>query len=77
MLCWLADAALVGLFSLGIYELIVVDDEMRQLIHDRASEAALTRHARSATPSIRQDGWRKVMAGETSIEEVLRVTREN
>ena len=61
----------------GIYELIVVDDEMRQLIHDRASEAALTRHARSATPSIRQDGWRKVMAGETSIEEVLRVTREN
>ena len=61
----------------GIYELIVVDDEMRQLIHDRASESAMTRHARQATPGIRQDGWRKVLAGETSIEEVLRVTREN
>ena len=61
----------------GIYELVVVDDTLREMIHDRASEQALERHARLATPGIRSDGWRKVLAGETSIEEVLRVTREN
>ena len=61
----------------GIYELVIVDGVMRDLIHDRASEQALERHARLATPGIRDDGWRKVLAGETSIEEVLRVTREN
>ena len=61
----------------GIYELVMVDDTMRQLIHDRASEQALEKQARLFTPSIRSDGWRKVMLGETSIEEVLRVTRDN
>ena len=60
----------------GIYELVVIDSPMQELIHDRASEQALERHARTRTPSMRQDGWRKVLAGETSIEEVLRVTRE-
>ena len=61
----------------GIYELVVVDDAMRQLIHDKASEQALAHQARTMTPSIRTDGWRKVVLGETSIEEVLRVTRES
>jgi general secretion pathway protein E len=61
----------------GIYELVVVSESMRELIHDRASEQALEREARQKTASIRTDGWRKVLSGETSIEEVLRVTREN
>ncbi|MCK0536315.1 type II secretion system ATPase GspE [Alcanivorax quisquiliarum] len=61
----------------GIYELVVVDDDMREMIHERASEQALEQHARKRTPSIRADGWRKVMAGDTTIEEILRVTREN
>ena len=61
----------------GIYELVVVDSVMRDMIHDRASEPAMERHARLATPSIRDDGWRKVLSGDTSIEEVLRVTRES
>jgi general secretion pathway protein E len=61
----------------GIYELVMVDDQLRDMIHDRAAEQALERHARQTTPGIRTDGWRKVLAGETSIEEVLRVTREN
>ncbi|EKF73595.1 general secretion pathway protein E [Alcanivorax hongdengensis A-11-3] len=61
----------------GIYELVLVDDTMRELIHDRAGELELGRHARKLTPSIREDGWRKVRAGQTSIEEVLRVTRED
>ncbi|MBM4214878.1 MAG: type II secretion system protein GspE [Gammaproteobacteria bacterium] len=61
----------------GIYELVQVDDEMRTLIHDGASEADLERHARQSTPSIRDDGMAKVLRGVTSLEEVLRVTRED
>ncbi len=61
----------------GIYELIVVDDAMRTMIHDGASEQELERHARLSTPSIRDDGLGKVLRGETTIEEVLRVTRED
>jgi general secretion pathway protein E len=61
----------------GIYELVPIDDTLRELIHDRAGEQALERHARQFSPSIRRDGWRKVLAGETSVEEVLRVTRDD
>lgn len=61
----------------GIYELIRIDQTARRMIHEHAGEQALEQHARQFSPSIRQDGWRKVLAGETSIEEVLRVTREN
>jgi general secretion pathway protein E len=61
----------------GVYELVVIDDTMRTMIHDGASELDMERHARTATPSIRDDGLRKVLAGETTLEEVLRVTRED
>ena len=62
---------------MGIYELVVIDDTMRTMIHDGAAEHDLERYARSLTPSIREDGRNKVLAGETTIEEVLRVTRED
>jgi general secretion pathway protein E len=61
----------------GIYELVVVDDAMRTMIHDGASEQDLERHARKLTPSIREDGIARVQRGETTLEEVLRVTRED
>jgi general secretion pathway protein E len=61
----------------GIYELICVDDEMREMIHSGVSEQELARHARKSTPSIRADGRRQVLAGHTTLEEVLRVTRED
>jgi len=60
----------------GIYELVVFDDQLRTLIHNAASEQDMTRHARSLGPSIREDGRRKVLEGATTVEEVLRVTRE-
>lgn len=60
----------------GIYELVVFDDQLRTLIHNGASEQEMTRHARSLGPSIREDGRRKVLEGVTTVEEVLRVTRE-
>ncbi len=60
----------------GIYELIAVDDAMRSLIHDGASEATLEAYARKSSPSINDDGRRRILSGETTLEEVLRVTRE-
>ncbi|MCA1798992.1 MAG: type II secretion system ATPase GspE [Xanthomonadaceae bacterium] len=59
----------------GIYELVSIDETMRGMIHDGASEQALDKHARKHGPSIRSDGRRRVLAGETTLEEVLRVTR--
>jgi general secretion pathway protein E len=50
---------------------------MRTMIHDGASEQDLERHARSATPGIRDDGRRKILEGASTLEEVLRVTRED
>lgn len=61
----------------GIYELIEIDSHMRTLIHDGVGEHELEMHARKDWPSIRQDGMRRILAGETSLEEVLRVTRED
>ena len=60
----------------GIYELIAVDETLRRLIHEGASEADFERLARTRSASILEDGWRKCVAGITSSEEVLRVTRE-
>ena len=48
---------------------------MRTMIHDGAAEHDLERYARTLTPSIRDDGMQKVLAGTTTLEEVVRVTR--
>ncbi len=61
----------------GIYEFVEIDDVARNLIHDGASEQEVERHVHKQVPTIRQDGIRLVVAGKTSIEEVLRVTRED
>lgn len=60
----------------GVYELIAIDDTLRSYIHDRKSEQVMRKYARTLFPSIRHDGYRLVLAGETSLEEVLRVTNE-
>ncbi len=59
----------------AIYELVRVDDEMRRLVHDQVAEQILEAHARQRTPSLLEIGRRKVWAGLTSMEELLRVTR--
>lgn len=61
----------------GIYELIVINDQLRELIHDRASQASLIKQVRTDSSSIRQNGYKKVLSGETSLAEVLRVTQED
>ncbi|MDG2137916.1 MAG: type II secretion system protein GspE, partial [Luminiphilus sp.] len=58
----------------GIYELIEIDETLREMIHDGASEQAMLAQARKNYQGIDADGRRRIIAGETCIEEVLRVT---
>jgi len=60
----------------GLYEVIEVDEALRKLIHDGASEAALTKAARSRGPGLLDHGVARILAGETTIAEVMRVVRE-
>ncbi len=61
---------------MGIYELLVTTDPIRKLAHDRASTWEMTKAAvENGMISLRQDGWRKVIAGRTTIEEIARVTK--
>jgi len=61
----------------GVYELMTVDDKLRSLIHNRAAESQIfvAAEAQGMRP-MREDGQRLVDEGITSLEEVLRVTRE-
>ncbi|WP_287600726.1 type II secretion system ATPase GspE [Thiothrix sp.] len=61
----------------GIYELVEIDDTLRQMIHDRASEIQMGEYAHQHAPSLRDDGIRLVLEGKTSLDEILRVTRED
>jgi general secretion pathway protein E len=60
----------------GIYELLLVDDAIRRMVHDVSAEHLLRDHARGrGMVSLREDGLRYVATGKTTLEEVLRVTR--
>jgi len=61
----------------GIYEFVEIDDTTRNMIHDGASEQIVEDYVHQSVPTIRQDGMRLVLTGRTSLEEVLRVTRED
>jgi len=60
----------------GIYEVVKVTPGLRDAIYAGSNEHALSAIAREHAPSIVADGWEKVSQGITSIEEVLRVTRQ-
>jgi len=61
----------------GVYELMVIDDKLRALIHGRAAESQLFVAAEATgLRSMREDGERLIVEGITSPEEVMRVTRE-
>jgi general secretion pathway protein E len=47
------------------------------MIHDNSGEMEIERYARSRSSSVRLDGVRKALQGKTTLEEVLRVTRED
>jgi general secretion pathway protein E len=61
----------------GIHELLVVTDEVRELIQNGASEQVVEKVIRATSASIRDDGLAKVLDGQTTLEEILRVTRED
>ena len=61
----------------GIYELLILDDQLRQMVHDNVAETELNRYARTKFPSLRDDGRKKVLQGITSVQEVLRVTYDS
>lgn len=59
----------------GIYELIQINDEIRRLIVKGADSSLILSQAQSAgMRTLRQDGLQKVIAGQTTFEEVMRVT---
>jgi general secretion pathway protein E len=62
---------------IGIYELISVTPFVSALIHQGASEQALTSEARKVSRSLFQDGRQRVLDGVTSLDELLRVTEED
>ena len=60
---------------LGIYEIFQIDDQVRNLIFEQVSSTELRTKARElGMRTLREDGLRKVVAGITTLEEVLRVT---
>lgn len=61
----------------GLYELIAIDEALRVMIHDHAPEQQMRKYARGLFTSLRQDGYRRVLLGDTSLEEVLRVSSED
>ena len=61
----------------GIYELLIVDENMRRLIHENASEQRIKEYAKLiGMKELRKDGARWVSQGVTSLEELLTVTKE-
>ena len=62
----------------GIFELLIVDDEIRDLITKRAG-AHIIKHTAmdKGMSTLREDGLNKVLAGETTVEEVCRVTQDS
>lgn len=62
---------------MGVHELLIVNDQIRQLILERASAEVIERVAREqGMVSMYEDGILKALDGQTSIEEVLRITRQ-
>jgi general secretion pathway protein E len=60
----------------GIHEIIEMDRTLETMIHDGSSEQKLEDYARSRGPGILQSGRWKIIAGHTTLREVLRVTVE-
>ena len=61
----------------GVFEMMLISDEIRSLVLERAPSSAIRRQAATeGMNSLREDGWRLVRSGRTTLEEVLRVTKD-
>jgi type II secretory ATPase GspE/PulE/Tfp pilus assembly ATPase PilB-like protein len=62
---------------MGIFEMMEMNDEMRTRVMGNEDAALLTQAARRyGMRNLREDGWRKIAMGVTTVEEVMRVTQE-
>ncbi|PJD94343.1 MAG: type II secretion system protein GspE [Legionella sp.] len=59
---------------MGIYEIIPIDEELRGMIHRNDNIQLLENYIRPKVPGIREDGFKRVLSGDTSLAEILRVT---
>ena len=62
---------------IGIYELLAINEKLRSMIHSNSSEQEMEAEARKYYPSMRHEGFKLVLSGKTTLEEVLRVTSED
>jgi general secretion pathway protein E len=62
----------------GIFELLVIDDDIRKLMNQRCSSDAIKELAlEKGMTTLQEDGLRKALAGQTTLEEVYRVTQDS
>ena len=63
---------------MGVYELLVTTDSIRQMAHEGVSSWELKQVAvKEGMQTLRDDGWQKVIAGSTTIDEVVRITKSD
>ena len=63
---------------LGVYELLTTTDTIRQMATDRCSTWEIKKAAAEAgMESLRDDGWLKVISGETTVDEIVRITKSD
>jgi type II secretion system protein E len=61
---------------MGIYELLVASEDIRQLVTERTTSDVIKQAAiNNGMETLRMDGWNKVLSGITTLDEVLRVTK--
>jgi general secretion pathway protein E len=70
------DTGFVG--RMGVYELMLMDDDIRRLTITNADSTQLRRAAtQNGMVTLREDGFQKVIRGFSTVSEVLRVTQES
>ncbi|MEM7457157.1 MAG: ATPase, T2SS/T4P/T4SS family [Planctomycetota bacterium] len=63
---------------MGVYELLVTTNEVRELAHERKSTWEIKQAAiAGGMKTLRDDGWRKVLVGDTTVDEIIRITKSD
>ena len=63
---------------IGLFEVLFMNDELRSMALKQASTSEIRRLAvQMGMKGLREDGWRKVTAGLTTVDEVIRLTQED
>ena len=66
------DTGYIGRF--GLFDLVVMDDRLRQMIHENTSEVEMEAYVRTSQKNLRETGIERAIKGDTSLDEVLAVT---